>query len=61
MNHYTITIEEDPETGDLVLPLNEDILKQMGWDFGDTLVWEDLGNGSWSLQKKVDNNSEKKV
>jgi hypothetical protein len=61
MNHYIITVEEDPETGELVLPLNPEILAQVGWDFGDTLVWEDMGNGSYSIQKKVDNSSEKKV
>lgn len=54
MNKWTIKLEEDPETGDLVLPLSPDILKQVGWDFGDTLIWEDLKNGSWSLRKKDD-------
>jgi hypothetical protein len=48
---WTVTLEED-ENGDLILPLNEDILNQMGWDFGDTLVWEELEGGSWSLRKK---------
>lgn len=54
MTRWTIKLEEDPETGDLVLPLTPDILNQVGWDFGDTLIWEDLKNGSWSLRKKDD-------
>lgn len=49
--NWTVTVEEN-EDGDLILPLNEDILNQMGWDFGDTLVWEELDNGHWSLRKK---------
>jgi hypothetical protein len=49
---WTVTLEEDPSTGDLILPFTPDMLAQVGWDFGDTLVWEDLHNGSWSLTKK---------
>ena len=54
MTHWTIKLEEDPETGDLIMPLPPDLLNQVGWDFGDTLIWEDLHNGSWSLRKKED-------
>jgi hypothetical protein len=48
---YTVKLEED-ENGDLILPLTPDILRQMGWDEGDTLLWEELPDGSWSLKKK---------
>ena len=48
---WTITLEEDPETGDLILPLPEDLLKQASWSEGDTLAWIDNSNGSWTLQK----------
>lgn len=58
MTRWTIKLEEDPETGELILPLSPDILKQVGWDFGDTLIWEDLKNGSWSLRKKDDGTTE---
>ena len=49
---WTVTVEEDPNTGELILPFTPDMLSQVGWDFGDTIIWEDLGNGSWSLTKK---------
>ena len=49
---WTVTIEEDPDTGDLILPLPDEVLKLQGWVEGDTLVWKDQGNGSWSLEKK---------
>lgn len=54
MTHWTVTLEEDPETGELVMPFSPDMLAQVGWDFGDTIIWKDEGNGSWSLTKKVD-------
>lgn len=49
---WTIELIEDPETGDLILPLTADILNQAGWDNGDTLLWEELPSGSWKLTKK---------
>jgi hypothetical protein len=52
MTRYTITVEKDPETGELVLPFSPDILAQVGWDFGDTIIWTDNNDGSWSLTKK---------
>jgi hypothetical protein len=51
---WTVKLEQD-ENGDLILPLNEDILKQMGWDIGDDLIWEELPSGSWSITKKENN------
>jgi hypothetical protein len=48
---WTITVEEDPKTGDLILPLPEDMLKMQGWAEGDTLEWIDNNDGSWTLQK----------
>jgi hypothetical protein len=26
----------------------------MGWDDGDTLLWEELDHGAWSITKKED-------
>ena len=54
-NSWTVTIEEDPQTGDLILPLPEDMLQLQGWVEGDTLEWIDNNNGSWSLKKKEQN------
>jgi hypothetical protein len=55
---WTITVEEDPETGDAILPLPPDLLELQGWKEGDTLIWNDEGNGSWSLTKKENENGE---
>ena len=51
-NSWTLTVEEDPETGDAILQFPPDLLEATGWKEGDTLEWTDRGDGSWSLEKK---------
>jgi len=51
---WIVTLEEDPETGDLILPLNDDILEDTGWKTGDTIEWIDNKDGSWTMRKKVE-------
>ena len=51
-NSWTLTVEEDPETGDAILQFPPDLLEQAGWKEGDILEWTDRGDGSWSLEKK---------
>ena len=60
MNSWTLTVEEDPDTGDAILTFPPELLAQAGWKEGDTLNWIDLNNGSWQLEK-VDKNNEKSV
>ena len=52
MKSYTVILEEDPETGDLILPFPEDMLKEVGWKEGDTLDWGDNKDGTFSITKK---------
>lgn len=49
---WTVTLEEDTATGDLVLPFTDEMLEEVGWQEGDALEWIDNKNGSWSLVKK---------
>ena len=51
MTSWTITLEEDPETGDLIMPLTDEILESAGWKEGDTLEWIDNKDGTWILRK----------
>ena len=37
---HTVTVEAD-DNGELFLPIPVELLNQMGWDFGDTLIWEE--------------------
>jgi hypothetical protein len=48
---WTITVEEDPTSGDLIFPLPPEVLALQGWIEGDTLEWIDNDDGSWSIQK----------
>ena len=52
---HTLEVKYDSNTGDHYLQFSPDMLAQVGWDFGDTIVWKDNNNGSWTLSKKVDN------
>ena len=51
-NRFTIKVEEDGE--DLILPFPVELLNQMGWDVGDTLLWEIMDNGFVNISKKED-------
>ena len=48
----TLNVEEDPLTGDFFLQLTDEICEELGWTVGDTLIWEELPNNSWSIKKK---------
>lgn len=48
---WEATVQEDPETGELVLPLPEDLLAKLGWQEGDELNWINNQDGSWTLEK----------
>jgi bifunctional DNA-binding transcriptional regulator/antitoxin component of YhaV-PrlF toxin-antitoxin module len=56
-----VILEEDPETGELVLPFNDEMLQELGWKEGDTLEWLDNKDGSWSLVKKKTKKNKKVV
>lgn len=37
---WSVMLEEDEDTGDLILPLTEDMLVDLGWELGDVVEWE---------------------
>ncbi len=50
---WIITLEEDPETGDLIMPLPDKLLEAQGWKIGDTLTWDvNDQTGTATLTKK---------
>jgi len=51
---YTVKVIED-ENGQLILPLPDEVLKHLGADIGDTIVWTDNNDGTFSLTRKEDN------
>jgi hypothetical protein len=55
---WTVTVEEDPKTGELILPIPDDLLVQMGWAEGDELVWEDHDEyPAYILRRRHENES----
>lgn len=49
---WTVEVETDPVTGELMLPFPPDLLSQMGWSEGTDLSWIDNENGSFTIKKK---------
>lgn len=37
---YTVEIEVDPKTGEMILPLPKELVDAVEWNVGDLLVWE---------------------
>ena len=61
MTRYSFirTIVEDPDRpGEMILDLGEEICEHLDWHEGDELEWKNLGDGSWSLSKKVSKSDE---
>jgi len=53
MTHWVVTLEEDPATGELILPLPDEALAMQGWHVGDVLTWTvDAESGTIALTKK---------
>ena len=52
MTSWTITPEEDPETGELIITFPPDALKAVGWKEGDVLDWSMDKDGRITLTKK---------
>ena len=50
-NKYTVTLIEDSETKDLIMPFPEGMCDDLGWEIGDSLNWTQLPNGTLSLTK----------
>jgi hypothetical protein len=49
---YEVITQEDPDTGDLIIPIPEPILKQMGWKEGDEISIDFDQEGKLFLKKQ---------
>lgn len=50
LKSWTVIVEQDGE--DLILPLPQEMLDQVGWTTGDNLEWVDRGDGTWEIRRK---------
>jgi hypothetical protein len=51
---WTVELQEDPDTKDLLLPFPEDVLKLMDWEEGTVICWEITVDNKIVLKKKED-------
>lgn len=51
-SRYEVITQEDPETGDLILPIPPELLSKMGWVEGDEISFDVDDKGRFILQKK---------
>lgn len=49
---YEVIIQEDPETGDLILPIPQPVLDSLGWKEGDDVKFDIREDGTFLLQRK---------
>lgn len=49
---YEIITQEDPDTGDLLIPIPEPILRSLGWKEGDDIDIDIDSEGKLYLKKK---------
>jgi hypothetical protein len=54
---WTVVIQEEGE--DLILPLPQEMLDEVGWKLDDKLEWHNKGDGTWEIQKKQEQSDRK--
>lgn len=52
---FTIEVEADSD-GELMLTFPDELMDALDWQPGETVVWEDNEDGSWTITKR--NNDE---
>jgi len=50
---YEVITQEDPENGDLIIPIPEPVLRALGWKEGDDVDIDINKDGSIILKKKL--------
>lgn len=48
---YEVITQEDPDTGDLLLPIPPQLLQEMGWKEGDEIEFDVDASGKFVLRK----------
>ena len=53
-NEWVVEVQQDGKTKELFIEFPPGCIDQVGWDIGDTVIWEELPDGGYSLKKKED-------
>ena len=48
---YEVIVQEDPESDDLILPIPQVLLDQLGWKEGDDIEFNLDDDGRWILKR----------
>lgn len=48
---YEVITQEDPETGDLIIPIPPQVLEDLGWKEGDQVAFEIAKDGKIYVKK----------
>lgn len=51
MKGWTIPVQEDPETGEMMIEFPDDILAAVGWKIGDSIKWDIQADGTCILTR----------
>jgi hypothetical protein len=50
---HTVNVIDDPDNpGEYLLDLGLELCSNLGWQPGDTIIWIDNEDGTWTLQKQ---------
>ena len=60
-NSWVVEVQKDNKTQELFVEFPPDCIDQVGWDIGDTVIWEELPDGGYSLKKKEDDGDREQV
>lgn len=50
-NNQSIANVVEGQNGELMLELNEDIMRETGWKIGDTLQWKQGDDNTWKIER----------
>ena len=48
---WEVITQEDPETGEIIMPIPPELLSRLGWKEGDMLEWKQDDGGTWILSR----------
>lgn len=49
---WEVKTHENPETGEIILPIPPELMSRLGWKEGDQLEWKQEETGAWILSKQ---------
>jgi len=50
-HRFVVDVQYDTDTDDYYIQFTDEMLALTGWQAGDKLIWQDLGNQQWQLTR----------